>query len=113
MPSRKSVVASSGNVFADLGYSNAQEHQTKAKLVRLLARAVARQKLTQREAARRLGIDQPKISAILKGRFRGFSVYRLMNFVAALGVEVEIVTRDAHRDPAEVVQIPVHPAIAG
>jgi predicted XRE-type DNA-binding protein len=81
-------------VFADLGYSNAEEHQTKAKLVSQIARLIAQQGLTQTEAAAKLGIDQPKVSAMLKGRFRGFSVYRLMCFLAALGCEVEIVTRD-------------------
>ena len=79
------VIEGSGNVFADLGYANAEEHQTKAKLVSQIARLVERQGLTQTEAAMKLGIDQPKVSAMLGGRFRGFSVYRLMCFISALG----------------------------
>lgn len=90
------VIEGSGNVFADLGYPNAEEHQTKAKLVSQIAKLIDRQGLTQTEAATKLGIDQPKVSAMLAGRFRGFSVYRLMCFIAALGGEVEIVMRDHH-----------------
>jgi predicted XRE-type DNA-binding protein len=90
------LIEGSGNVFADLGYPNAEEHQTKAKLVSQIAKLIERQELTQSEAAAKLGIDQPKVSAMLKGRFRGFSVYRLMCFIAALGGEVEIVTSDHH-----------------
>lgn len=88
------VIEGSGNVFTDLGYPNAEEHQTKAKLVSQIAKLIDRQGLTQTEAATKLGIDQPKVSAMLAGRFRGFSVYRLMCFIAALGGEVEIVMRD-------------------
>jgi predicted XRE-type DNA-binding protein len=91
------VIEGSGNVFADLGYPNAEEQQTKAKLVSQIAKLIERQRLTQTDAATRLGIDQPKVSAMLAGRFRGFSVYRLMCFIAALGGEVEIVTR-AHNN---------------
>lgn len=96
MSNEDMVIEGSGNVFADLGYPNAEEHQTKAKLVSQIAKLIERQGLTQVEAATRLGIDQPKISSMLNGRFRGFSVYRLMCFIAALGDEVEIVTRDSH-----------------
>ena len=90
------VIEGSGNVFTDLDYPNAEEHQTKAKLVSQIAKLIDRQGLTQTEAAIKLGIDQPKVSAMLAGRFRGFSVYRLMCFIAALGGEVEIVTRDQY-----------------
>jgi predicted XRE-type DNA-binding protein len=96
MNNEDTVVEGSGNVFTDLGYPNAEEHQTQAKLVSQIATLIERQGLTQTEAATKLGIDQPKISAMLKGRFRGFSVYRLMCFIAALGGEVEIVTKDRH-----------------
>jgi predicted XRE-type DNA-binding protein len=94
MTDENSVIEGSGNVFADLGYPNAEEHQTKARLVSQIAKLIAREQLTQAEAAAKLGIDQPKVSAMLNGRFRGFSVYRLMCFVAAFGRDVEIVTSD-------------------
>lgn len=101
------VIEGSGNVFTDLGYPNAEEHQTKAKLVSQIAKLIERQGLTQTETAIKLGIDQPKVSAMLAGRFRGFSVYRLMCFIAALGGEVEIVTRDQHEPGTSSERIPV------
>jgi predicted XRE-type DNA-binding protein len=101
------LIEGSGDVFADLGYPNAEEHQTKAQLVSQIAKLIERQGLTQSEAATKLGIDQPKVSAMLKGRFRGFSVYRLMCFIAALGGEVEIVTRDHHHRSKKNERIPV------
>ena len=101
------IIEGSGNVFADLGYSNAEEHQTKAKLVSQIADLIERQGLSQTEAAAKLGIDQPKVSALLRGRFRGFSVYRLMCFIAALGREVEIVTRDHYSRPTKSEHIAV------
>lgn len=94
------------NVFEDLGYSDPVEHQTKAKLVSQIAKLIERQHMTQSQAATRLGVDQPKISAILNGRFRGFSVYRLMSFVSRLGLEVNIVTKNRSR-PAKIEKIPV------
>jgi predicted XRE-type DNA-binding protein len=108
MANKTRVVEGSGNVFADLGYLDAEEHQTKAKLVSRIAKLIERQNLTQKEVAEKLGIDQPKISAMLRGRFRGFSVYRLMRFVANLGIEVEIVTKDNGQQPTQVDEIPVH-----
>lgn len=101
------ILQGSSNVFVDLGYPNAEEHQTKAKLVSQIARLIEQQGLTQSEAAAKLGIDQPKVSAMLKGRFRGFSVYRLMCFIAALGCEVEIVTRDRDSHSTESEHIAV------
>lgn len=107
MSNEDTVIEGSGNVFADLGYPNAEEQQTKAKLVSQIAKLIERQGLTQTEAATRLGIDQPKVSAMLAGRFRGFSVYRLMCFIAALGDEVEIVTsaRDNHTIHSERIAV--------
>lgn len=101
------IIEGSGNVFADLGYPNAEEHQTKAKLVSRIAKLIERQHLTQTEAAIKLGIDQPKVSAMLNGRFRGFSVYRLMCFLSALGDEVEIVARDTGNQVEDDECIPV------
>jgi len=91
------VTTGSGNVFEDLGFPDAAEHQIKAGLVGQIADIVERRKMTQAAAAEVLGIDQPKVSAMLNGRFRGFAVYRLMNFLAVLGSDVEIVATE--RDP--------------
>jgi predicted XRE-type DNA-binding protein len=94
---KDNITRGSGNVFADLGFPNPEEHQTKAMLVSLIADILKKRRMTQAAAAKLFGIDQPKVSAMLNGRFRGFSVYRLMNFIAALGRDVEIVTRKARR----------------
>ena len=92
---------SSGNVFADLGLADASEHLIKAGLVVRIHRIIRQRKLTQTAAAQLMGIDQPKVSAMLAGRFRGYSVERLMRFLVALGHDVEIVVKPRKRGPAE------------
>ena len=93
MPKKKVLEQepSTGNVFADLGLANADEHLIKAGLVIRIDRIMRTRKLTQATAAERMGIDQPKVSAMLAGQFRGYSVERLMRFLVALGHDVEIV----------------------
>jgi predicted XRE-type DNA-binding protein len=87
------VVRSSGNVFADLGLADAAELQTKARLCAALNRIVERRQLTQAEVAVALGINQPKVSALLHYKLEGFSVERLMHFLVALGQDVEILVK--------------------
>jgi predicted XRE-type DNA-binding protein len=89
------ITKSGGNVYADLGLKNPEEHALKAELVRRIAAVMTDQNLTQTAAARRLGIAQPDVSKLLKGHFRQFSVERLMRFLVALGQNVEIVVRPA------------------
>ncbi len=89
--------ASSGNVFADLGLANAEEHLVKAGLVAKIDRIIQQRELTQTVAAQLMGIDQPKVSAMLAGQFRGYSVERLMRFLVALGHDVEIVVKAKKR----------------
>ncbi len=84
------VQSSSGNVFADLGLANSDELLIKAELVRQISNAIDDRRLTQAEAARMLGIDQPKVSALLNGKLSGFSTDRLFRFLNALGSDVEI-----------------------
>jgi predicted XRE-type DNA-binding protein len=84
------VQASSGNVFADLGLANADELLIKAELVRQISNLIDTKSLTQTEAAKILGIDQPKVSALLNGKLSGFSTDRLFKFLNALGSDVEI-----------------------
>jgi predicted XRE-type DNA-binding protein len=88
------VVQSSGNVFADLGLPDAAELDTKAQLCAALNRIVKRQRLTQVEVTVALGINQPKVSALLHYKLEGFSVERLMHFLVALGQDVEIHVKD-------------------
>ena len=91
----------SGNVFADLGLADADEHLIKAGLVVKIDRIIRQRHLTQAAAAQLIGIDQPKVSAMLAGQFRGYSVERLMRFLVALGHDVEIVVKPRKRGPAE------------
>ncbi len=78
----------SGNVFADIGVSNPEKAMTKAQLAMQIINIISQRKLSQAEAATLLGIDQPKISSLIRGRLRGFSVERLFRFLNALGREV-------------------------
>src|ERR1700721_201958 len=80
----RSIVPSSGNVFADLRLSNADEKQTKVRLAVAINRILGGHNLSQAAAARRLKINQPKISALANYRLEGFSVERLMHFLTAL-----------------------------
>jgi predicted XRE-type DNA-binding protein len=89
----RAITPSSGNVFSDLGLPNAGERQTKVRLALAINRILERRRLSQTEAAQRLGINQPKISALSNYRLEGFSVERLMHFLNALGRDVEIVIR--------------------
>jgi len=87
------VIKSSGNVFADLGVERPEEALAKAKLAVAIAEIIANKGLTQTKAAALLAIDQPKISALLRGRLTGFSTDRLIRFLNALGRDVEIVIK--------------------
>lgn len=87
------VQASSGNVFADLSLDNADELLVKAELARRISSIITAQQMTQIEAAEALGIDQPKISALINGKLTGFSTTRLFRFLNALGRDVEIVVK--------------------
>jgi predicted XRE-type DNA-binding protein len=93
--SKVPVTRGSGNVFADLGLSNPQERLAKAQLASLIDDVIRERALTQEEAAALMGIDQPKVSHLLRGRLSGFSTQRLIDFLNALGRDVEIVVRAA------------------
>ena len=87
------VQSGSSNIFADLGQENPDELLVKAELARKIGGIVTSQKMTQAEAAELLGIDQPKVSALINGKLSGFSTARLFRFLNALGRDVEIVVK--------------------
>jgi predicted XRE-type DNA-binding protein len=87
------VEQGSGNVFADLGFSNPDLARAKAELVQRIRELIQEQKLTQVRAAKLLGLDQPKVSALVRGRVDGYSIDRLFRFLTALGQRVEITVR--------------------
>jgi predicted XRE-type DNA-binding protein len=83
----------SGNVFADLGFSNPDLALAKAELVKRIRELIEERQLTQVRAAKLLGLDQPKVSALVRGRVEGYSIDRLFRFLTALGQRVEITVR--------------------
>ena len=89
----KDYFVGSGNVFADLGYSNPEDALAKAELAYRISRAIKARRLTQKQAAEVLGVDQPKVSAVVRGRLSGFSLDRLMRFLVLLGNDVDIVVK--------------------
>ena len=96
----ETITRGTGNVFADLGYADADERQTKLRLAHAINGVVARRRLTQAAAAGKLGVNQPKVSALANYKLDGFSVERLMTFLTALDQDVEIVIRRKPRSRA-------------
>ena len=97
----ETITRGSGNVFADLGYPDAEERQTKLRLAHAINGVIARRRLTQAAAAERLGVSQPKVSALANYKLGGFSVERLMTFLTALDQDVEIVIKTKPRSRKE------------
>jgi predicted XRE-type DNA-binding protein len=96
---RMTFEKSGGNVFADIGFANPEREQLKAHLTLQIYRIIKRRGLTQAGAGAILGIKQPHVSALMRNRSGNFSVERLMDFLVALGHDVEITvrpTRKAH-----------------
>ena len=95
----------SGNAFEDLGFARPDEERMKAELVRAIRQIIQRRKLTQARAADLLGVNQPKVSALMRGNLAGFSTDRLIRFLRALDRDVEIVIKPkpkSARRPARV-----------
>ena len=84
------VESGSGNVFADLGFPDAEAHLLKAQLATRIEKIIRRRRLKQVEAAALLGLSQPDVSRLLRGHFREYSVDRLLRMLTALGRDVEI-----------------------
>ena len=95
--SNKKVTASSGNVFADLGFANPEEELLKAKLVREIRAIIKRRKLTQTKAAIMLGLKQPDVSALVTGRVGKFSIDRLIRCLNRMDYRVDVVVRQKPR----------------
>src|SRR5260370_31199135 len=94
------VIASSGNVFADMGLPEPEEELTKAQLASHIRQVLRRRRLTQVAAASLMGIDQPKVSALLNGRLANFSSERLMRLLTVLVQDVEITVKTKPRKRA-------------
>jgi predicted XRE-type DNA-binding protein len=96
------VERSSGNVFADLGFPNPERELLKARLTLEIYRLIKKRDLTQADAGKILGIKQPHVSALMRNRSGAFSMERLMDFLTALGQDVEISVRPARGRSGEV-----------
>jgi predicted XRE-type DNA-binding protein len=105
------ITRGSGNVFADLGFPDADSHLLKASFVIRIQSAIQRRGLTQAQAGKIMGIGQPDVSRMLRGNFRDFSVERLMRFLQSLGYEIDIVLREPD-EPAASHTIHVEPEAA-
>jgi predicted XRE-type DNA-binding protein len=95
------VKESSGNVFADLGFAHPEQEQLKAHLTLQIYCTIKERKLTQTQAGGILGIRQPHVSSLMRGQSGAFSVERLMDFLIALGHDIEIAVKPAREDQGE------------
>ena len=98
MNEENEVFTGSNNVFADLALPDAEEMLAKAELARQIITVIGKRRLTQVRAAELLGIDQPKISALVRGKLAGFSLERLIHFLNLLGRDVQIVVKAKPRN---------------
>jgi predicted XRE-type DNA-binding protein len=92
----------SSNVFADLGFANSEVEQIKADLTLQIYRIIKRRGLTQTQAGEVLGISQPQVSNLMRGRSGTFSAERLMEFLTAFGQDVEIAVRPTRKRHGEI-----------
>ena len=92
---------SSGNVFSDIGFAPAEaaELAAKSSLIVAIKDTVARRRLTQQEAARLCGTDQPTLSKVFRGRMESVTIDRLASWLTLLGRDVEIIVKAAPRRP--------------
>jgi predicted XRE-type DNA-binding protein len=107
MSRESTFTESSGNVFADLGLADADTRLAKAELARSITVIIQERGLTQREAARALEIDQPKVSAITRGRLGDFSLERLLILVNRLGMDIDI-AMSPNPEPSRPPRMVVH-----
>ena len=95
------ITEGSGNVFADLGFANPEQERLKAHLTLQIYRTIMQRGLTQTQAGAILGIKQPHVSGLMRGRSGNFSVGRLMEFLTTLGQDVEIAVRPSRKAHGE------------
>ena len=102
----RDYTVSSGNVFADLGLPNPEEALAKAELAHKITLVIRKRGLTQVQAAALLNLDQPKISALIRGRLSGFSMDRLLRLLLLLGQDIKITVQPCPRSrPRARVQV--------
>jgi predicted XRE-type DNA-binding protein len=95
LPEKPEYELSSGNVFADFGYANPEEAKAKSDLACLIRSIIKETELTQEQVAELMGIDQPKVSKIMRGILSEFTIDRLMKYLVSLGYDVEITAKQS------------------
>ncbi len=105
---KESSHRSSGNVFADLNIPQPDQYLAKAELAARILKLIQKRRLTQQAAAKLLGINQPKVSALLNGRLDGFSTDRLFRFLNALGCDIRITVSRPHAGSPGHVEVMAH-----
>ncbi len=90
----------SGNVFRDLGLADAEELDIKATLAIEIAQLIRRRGLSQSQAASALGVDQPRVSALVRGHLEKFSMEKLCDYLRALGCDIDIHIQERRKRPA-------------
>ena len=101
----KNILEGTDNIYADLGFPDAQEMRVKAQLATTISDIITARKLTQQQAAEIVGMTQPKLSQLLNGHFRGISEAKMMDCLARLGRDVRIIIgqdRPRRRNPARI-----------
>jgi predicted XRE-type DNA-binding protein len=96
--STPSITDSRGNVFADLGLANPEQELLKARLTLQIYRTIKERRLTQAQAGEILGVKQPHVSSLMRGQSGTFSVERLMDFLTALGHDIEIAVLPSRKE---------------
>jgi len=89
MSEDETITRGTGNLFADLGYADAEERQTKLRLAHAINSVIARKRLSQASTAAKLGVNQPEVSALANYKLNGFSIERLMTFLDAPDQDVK------------------------
>ncbi|HEX6370461.1 MAG TPA: helix-turn-helix transcriptional regulator [Longimicrobium sp.] len=92
------VHVSSGNIWADLGRPDAEEAFARCQLMHRVTTIIRERRLTQAEAAKILGTNQPTVSDLMRDKLSKFSLERLIGFLNALGQDVEITVRTRPAD---------------
>jgi len=95
------VTPSGGNVFADLGLPEAENRLLKAQLALKIQQLIDQKGMTQAEIAPLLGLDQPKVSNLMRGRLAGFSAERLFGILNRLGHNVEVRISEEEHEPED------------
>jgi len=98
--SNQNYTVSAGNVYEDIGLNDSAEMKLKADAVMILSKTIADSNMTQAEAAEALGIDQPKISKILRGQFRSLSLEKIFSYLTVLNKDVTITVSKKREDTA-------------